>query len=87
MQAGRFDTELCHTKEQTANVLTKVLPHPKHQQQLAFFHRLSAKISENKQNKHIPFQNILSKKEWPALSGISYEKKNTYIFRVVINCY
>ena len=29
--AGRFDAELCRTEEQTADVLTKALPRPKHQ--------------------------------------------------------
>jgi hypothetical protein len=31
VQAGRFEVEICHTEEQTANVLTKALPHPKHE--------------------------------------------------------
>jgi hypothetical protein len=28
---GRFDPELCRTEDQTANVLTKALPCPKHE--------------------------------------------------------
>jgi hypothetical protein len=30
IQVGRFDAELCRTDEQTADVLTKALPRPKH---------------------------------------------------------
>jgi hypothetical protein len=30
VQVGQFDTEECCTKDQTANVLTKALPSPKH---------------------------------------------------------
>jgi len=31
VQVGRFDTEFCTTAEQTANMLTKALSHPKHE--------------------------------------------------------
>jgi hypothetical protein len=31
VQAGRFDAELCRDEDQTADVLTKALPRPKHQ--------------------------------------------------------
>lgn len=31
VQAGRFKVELCHNEDQAAGVLTKALPHPKHQ--------------------------------------------------------
>jgi hypothetical protein len=31
VQAGRFDAIIIHDKDQTADVLTKALPHPKHE--------------------------------------------------------
>jgi hypothetical protein len=31
VQAGRFEAEICRTEEQTADVLTKALPRPKHE--------------------------------------------------------
>jgi len=35
IQAGRFDMELCHTNDQTANMLTNALPCPKHEGYMA----------------------------------------------------